>query len=105
MATWLLTALLILSNILWAYKTLDTGITLTYMSHSLEDHTKAIKQIEILFPLVAHGVMSKERILKSVTFADDFSSVFEKDGFTWVGQIGIRFDRNEKVDSLRMAWE
>lgn len=96
---------LVASNVWWAYHTLDSGITLTYMGVSLDDNREALSQTLAILPLVASGNVSRETVLAAARSPGDKSEAFEKDGFVWIGKIGLRFDSDGKLVEAQRAWD
>lgn len=96
---------LLLSNAWWAYHALDHGITLTYMGVSLDDNKEALSQTLAILPLVASENASRETVLAAARLPGDKSEAFEKDGFVWIGKIGLRFDSNGKLVEAQRAWD
>lgn len=77
---------------------------MTYSKVSLEDHKQALDQTFSIFPLVASGRGSREDIIKSMETEFGISDGFEKDGFFWIGKIGLRFDKNGKLLEVERVW-
>ena len=95
---------IVASNGWWAYRLLDTGVTLTYTGVSLEDNKQALSQALALLPVVAEQGVTREKIIRAAHLPGDKFEPFEKDGFVWVGKIGLKFnDRGQLVEASR-AW-
>jgi hypothetical protein len=95
---------LIASNALWAYRLLDTGVTLTYTGVSLQEHKEALNQTLVLLPVVAQPGITREKIISAVRLPGDTFEPFEKDGFLWVGRIGLKFDDRGQLIEASRAW-
>lgn len=89
-----LSAMLLATNAWWAYSTIDFGITHTYAMQSCEEDAQALKQTVSLLPIVAASTRSE--IITAAMLRPD-EQPFEKDGFTWVGRLGLRFDAQGKL--------
>ena len=96
---------LLASNAWWAYHALDHGVTLTYMGVSLDDNKEALSQALAILPLVASRNASRETVLAAARLPGDKSEAFEKDGFVWIGKIGLKFDPNGKFLEARRGWD
>ena len=96
---------LVASNGWWAYHALDHGITVTYMGVALDDNKIALSQTLAILPVVARGDISKDAVLAAATTAENSSKPFEKDGFVWVGRIGLKFDEHGKFVDATRGWD
>jgi hypothetical protein len=94
---------LVASNAWWAYHALDHGITLTYMGVSLDDNKEALSQTLAILPVVATANASREGVLAAARLPGDKSEAFEKDGFVWIGKIGLKFDSKGQFLQARRA--
>lgn len=95
---------LVASNGWWAYRMLDEGITITYLDASLKDNQVALSQTLAILPVVARGEASREQVLAAAKIPGDDSDAFEKDGFVWVGRIGLKFDEHGRFLSATRDW-
>ena len=95
---------LVTSNLWWMFQLFDAGVTATYMGHSLEANKKALSQTIKILPIVADRNADREQIISAARLADDTSEPFEKDGLIWVGMIGLKFDKQDKLISVERAW-
>ncbi len=87
-----LIVLLVGSNAWWAYRTLDNGITHTYLNDSMEHASRGLNQAMAILPLVAKGA-NREEIISAASKASNLDSPpFEKDGYVFVGELGLKFD-------------
>jgi hypothetical protein len=91
-----LLVLLIVSNAWWAYRTLDNGITQTYLNDSLQHSSRGFNQAIVILPLVARGAGRDEIILAAMQASKLDSPAFEKDGYVFVGELGLKFDDSGK---------
>ena len=96
-----LAILLVLSNIFWAYRLLDAGISYTYLESSFETANNAALQALAILPEVASPSVTRQSIIDAAIRARPGSDVFEKEGFVWVGAIGLRFDENGRLAEAR----
>lgn len=87
-----LIALLIGTNAWWAYRTIDNGITQTYLKDSMEHASRGFNQTVAILPLVARGA-NRDDIVSAAKRASKLDSLpFEKDGYVFVGELGLKFD-------------
>ena len=101
----LLSTALILSNALWAYHSLDAGVTATYQEMSLEQNRQALAQVIAVAKESSRPGHSRASIVAAARVPDVPSGALEKDGFLWIGQIGLRFDANDQLLDVRRSWD
>ena len=99
-----LLALLLGTNVWWAYRAFDHAVTMTYTKVSLDDHEQALDQALAIFPIVASGRESRENIIRTMETRFGLSDGFEKDGFLWIGKLGLRFDDSGKLLEVQPTW-
>jgi hypothetical protein len=100
----LLVLALVMSNLWWAYRLLDTGVTQTYMGAALDDNKQALAQTLALLPVVARPGVSRSEVLAAARSAEPSDVPFEKDGFVWVGKIGLKFNERGQLVEASRAW-
>jgi hypothetical protein len=87
-----LIVLLVGTNAWWAYRTLDNGVTQTYLNDSMEHASRGFNQAVAILPLVARGA-NRDEIVSAARQASKLDSPpFEKDGYVFVGELGLKFD-------------
>jgi hypothetical protein len=87
-----LSVLLVGSNIFWAYSSLDFGLSYTYLEMSYDDARRTALQALALLPEAARPGVTREVLVAVASRIQPNSEPFEKEGFVWVGNIGLRFD-------------
>lgn len=95
---------LVASNAWWAFRLLDSGVTLTYMGVSLEDNKEALSQTIAILPVVAQKGATREKIITAALMKSNKNDIFEKDGFVWVGKIGLKFNEHGQLVEVSRAW-
>lgn len=100
-----LTALLIATNMFWLYKMVDAGISYTHLRTSYEDARGTALQALALLPEVASQSTSRQAAIDVVQRVQPEAMAFEKDGFVWVGDIGLRFDSAGRLVEARSSSE
>ena len=98
----ILSVLLLASNAFWLYQVIDTGITLSYRDQQTYELEETRKQLMVIFPEVAKHA-TKEEIIAAASKHTDLE-VFEKEGCTWVGWLGFKFDESNKLKSVSPSW-
>lgn len=96
-----LLVLLIGSNAWWAYRTLDNGITQTYLNDSMEHSSRGFNQAVAILPLVARAA-SRDEIVSAARQASKLDlPPFEMDGYVFVGELGLKFDTAGKLIGVK----
>lgn len=99
-AIFLLSTALVVSNAWWLYKTIDFGITHTYAMQSCDENAEALDQLLAMLPATAQPGASRASVIDAARREND-EVEFEKDGYTWVGQLGLRFDAEGRLIEVR----
>jgi hypothetical protein len=90
------------TNVFWAYRLFDAGISYTYQQASLEDAQQALAQsVAVVRTLTPAG--NRSQIISAAQSAWASGEPFEKDGFLWVGRIGLRFDDAGRLTALTLT--
>lgn len=88
----LLVATLVVSNAGWAYRVLDNAVTCSYRQASLEESQQALSQALAIIRATGSGNPSKASVIAAAQAAWPAVEPFEKDGYLWVGRLGLRFN-------------
>lgn len=88
---------LIASNVWWALRLLDAGISYTYQGASLEESQQALSQALAIVKAVGAANYSRQSIIDAAQAAWPGVEPFEKDGYLWVGRLGLRFNAADRL--------
>lgn len=83
---------LVVSNVWLATRVLDAGITQKYMSISYETTAELLNQTLAVLSVAAMPGVSREEVIAAAKSKGDSTAPFEKDGYIWVGQLGLQFN-------------
>ena len=89
----LLAITLVVTNAWWTYRLLDAGVSYTYQGASLEENQQALSQALAIIKVLGTNNASREQIVQAAQAAWPSTEPFEKDGYLWVGRLGLRFDQ------------
>jgi len=92
------------TNAWWAYNAIDAGISRTYQGVSLEDNREALRQTIAIISEIAKLNANRESIIRAAAVPGDNSEPLEKEGFVWVGKIGLRFDEAGELVEAVPGW-
>lgn len=93
----LLAVALVVSNIWWAYRVVDAGVSATYQGASLEEAQQALSQTIAIIKVTGSGAASRDQIIAAANGAWSAGEPFEKEGYLWVGRLGLRFSDEGKL--------
>ena len=88
---------LVASNAGLAYRLLDAGVTHTYQSASLEENQQALSQALAVIKAAGAPDYSRQSIVAAAQAAWPGVEPFEKDGYLWVGRLGLRFNAEGRL--------
>lgn len=100
----LLSVALVGSNIWWAYGALDAGITYTYQQDSLQRSQEALKQSLAVIKASGQGATKDAVLAAAISSAEGVTEPFEKEGYIWVGSIGLRFSEGGHLKEAIPSW-
>ena len=96
----LLVLVLLASNAWWAYSSIDAGVTRTYLNDSLTETQVALRQTLAILPVVAASPQDRTGIVEAARRSGDGGDTFEKDGYLWVGRLGLRFGSDGRLTKV-----
>jgi hypothetical protein len=102
---WVITVLvllLILTNGYWFYGAIDQGVTLSYRDQQLYQLEETRKQLMAVMPKVARNLTKEEVVSMASEHTDQ--EVYEKEGCTWVGWMGLKFNEKGSLQSVSPSW-
>ena len=100
----LLAATLLVSNLWWAFQLFDSGVTKSYMAVSLEDNRIALDQAIAVAKEASRADATQDSIVRAATLSGTHTEPFEKDGFLWIGRIGLKFQDDGTLQDVVRAW-
>lgn len=98
----ILGVLLVFSNGCWLYNSIDRGITLSYRDKQIHELDETRKQLMGMLPAMSQN-FSKQEVIQ-IASSQSNEKTFEKDGCTWVGWVGLKFNQNGILESVSPAW-
>lgn len=93
---------LVASNVWWGYQLVDAAVSYTYQGASLEESQQALSQALAIIDVTRSGDASRAEIVAAADKAWSAGEPFEKEGYLWVGRLGLRFsDQGELLEVVR----
>lgn len=68
------------------------GITLTYLRESFGGKSVMLNQTLSMLPVAADPEASQAEVIAAAQLLDHHKSFHEKEGFIWVGELGLQFN-------------
>jgi hypothetical protein len=96
-----LTVALVASNAFWLYKTVDSGVSYSYLNDSYQGARSTALQALAILPVATRVDSSQSEVVAAAAKAGGSADTFEKDGYTWVGNIGLKFDAAGRLIEAR----
>ena len=90
-----LSVLLLVTNMFWLYLTIDNGVTATYREQEFYEEQKTRVQLSKLLPEVSQA-LSKQQLV-AIAEKQYGEESYDKDGCTWVGWLGFKFNLSGKL--------
>jgi len=75
-----------------------------YLGVSLEDNSKALAQTLTVVDLLVNDKDSKQEILATLKDQHNLDSSFDKNGLTWIGKIGLKFNEQNQLQYIERSW-
>lgn len=93
-----LSILLVGTKLFWAHQVVDTGVTVSCRDQHNWESEETRKQLMAMLPELA----TPKKKIEVVRIAEGFTNdeTFEKEGCTWVGWLGLKFDDEENLISV-----
>jgi len=87
---------LVATNAFWAYRVIDAGVSATYRDVSLNDAQIALRQSLALLITSGVHISPRSQVIQLAQDAGGGGTPFEKEGYVWVGRLGLAFSANGK---------
>ena len=94
-----LAAALIGTNIFWFHALLDSATILKARDQLADEYCRSLGQAMRILPALS-GPSSRDDIIRASSVGDSEIEVFEKDGATWIGWLGFRFDDDGTIEQV-----
>ena len=98
----ILSILLLASNAFWLLQAIDNGVTVSYRDQHIHQLEETRIQLMKMLPEASKSMAKDELVAVAKKYTNQ--EVFEKDGCTWVGWLGLKFDDSEKLISVSPSW-
>lgn len=84
---------LLASNAVWAVRTLDGGITRTYLDAGQEATSELLAQtLAVLRVVAVSGGATRAEVVEAARSRAPTAVPYEKEGRVWIGDLGLKFD-------------
>ena len=93
------------TNAWWLYTVIDAGVTATYREVTHRENKEALDQTLAIIPVITGVSYTKEKVIEAARHPYLKSEPFEKEGYIWVGRIGLSFSETGKLYKIKRSWE
>ena len=101
----LLGVALVASNAWWLYSAVDVAHAYTDQQSALRLSDEALKQALAIIKATGDQEASRENVVAvAIESANAPGEPFEKDGFLWVGSLGLRFSESGRLVEAAPSW-
>jgi hypothetical protein len=96
---------LVASNARWLYAAVDVGHAYSDQESSLRLSNEALSQALAVVKVAANPEATREQVIDAATKSARVpGEPFEKDGFLWVGSLGVRFSDTGHLVEAAPSW-
>ena len=90
---------LLASNAIWVFRSFDAGITQTYSQAAQAATSEMLAQALAVLPVAAADGATRVDVIAAAQGQASRETPYEKDGFVWIGQLGLKFDSQDRLVS------
>ena len=90
---------LLASNAIWLFRSFDAGITQTYSQAAQETTSEILAQTLAVLPVAAADGATRVDVIAAAQRQASQEAPYEKDGFVWIRQLGLKFDSQDRLVS------
>ena len=83
---------------------LDLGVSRTHREVTFENHQVALAQALAIMPVAVRPDATRTKILEAARREARHPESLEKEGFVWIGRLGLKFDGKGRLVEVRPAW-
>ena len=88
---------LLASNAWWANQSIDRSVSLSYLEASYATESELLKQMAAVLNVIVSPDATRDNVVRAAQLGASTNAPFEKEGYVWVGQLGLRFDAHAKL--------
>lgn len=102
---WIIAVLIVLlvgSNGFWLYRAIDQAITNSYREQELRQLDGTRRQLMAVLPEMAVS-LNKDQVV-AIASRHTEQEIYEKEGCTWVGWLGLKFNESGSLQSVAPVW-
>jgi hypothetical protein len=92
---------LVASNAWWAYHSIDRGISHSYLEVSYSTTSELLKQTVAVLSEGVGSTATREQVIRAAQLGDPTNAPYEKEGYVWVGQLGLIFNAQGQLTKVQ----
>ena len=100
-----LSVALAVTNLWWFYHAVDSASAAADRESQCRLEHEALAQALAVLPVAARTDSTPAQVLAAAAKAASHNDSFQKDGFTWVGELGLQFGDAGRLSAVEPAWQ
>jgi hypothetical protein len=92
---------LLASNAWWAYRSIDRGLSYSYLEASYSTTSELLKQTVAVVNVGLDTRPTREQAIRAAQLGDPTNNAYEKEGYVWVGQLGMKFNAQGQLTKVQ----
>jgi hypothetical protein len=93
------------TNLWWFYHAIDSASAAADRDSQYRLEHEALAQTLSVLPVAARADSTSADIIAAASKAASHKDSFQKDGFIWVGQLGLKFGDAGRLNAVKPAWQ
>jgi hypothetical protein len=93
------------TNLWWFYRAIDSAAAAADRQTQCHMEHQALAQALVVLPVAARAGSTPAEVLAAAAKAASRTESFQKDGYTWVGELGFQFSDGGRLSAVEPAWQ
>jgi hypothetical protein len=93
------------TNLWWLYHAVDSAAAAADRETQCHNEHQALAQALAVLPVAARADSTPTEVVAAAAKAASRTDSFQKDGYTWVGELGFRFSDGGRLSAVEPAWQ
>ena len=100
-----LSVMLAATNLGWFYLTVGSAEAVSDRESQCRLEHEALGQALAVLPVAARVDSTPDQVMATAMGAASLKDSFEKDGYLWVGGLGLQFGADGRLTAVQPAWQ
>ena len=93
------------TNLWWIYGAINSAYAAADRLSQYQMEHEALAQTLAILPVVARTDSTPAEVIAAASKAATSKDSFQKDGLTWIGELGLRFADGGRLSAVEPAWQ